>query len=122
MNQKGTAGQDARAGSAHQEGPDCSGRGLGRRIMQLRRRRGWDRAKLAELLGIPRERLKKWELGMYLPSVGLLAPLARTLGVSIDELVTGQAPPTPELSPRQKDEAKLCLAGLMRLLKVQQRS
>lgn len=102
------------------EGLNCPG--LGRRIVQFRRRKGWDRASLAERLGVPPERLKKWELGAHLPTVGVMALLAQTLGVTIDELVTGQAPPTPEYSPRQKEEAKQYLAGLMRLLKLKQKS
>jgi len=90
--------------------------------MQLRRRKGWDRASLADRLGVPPERVKRWELGTYLPSLELLAALARTLGVTIDELVTGQAPLAPELSRRQQDEAKVHLGGLMRLLKLKQKS
>jgi transcriptional regulator with XRE-family HTH domain len=112
--------KDKTASSAQGDGLNCPGRGLGKRIVQLRRRRGWNRASLAERLGVSPERLKKWELGANLPGVGLLATLARTLDVTIDELVTGRAP-APEFSLRQQDEAKLYLAGLMRLLKLRQK-
>jgi transcriptional regulator with XRE-family HTH domain len=122
MDSDRTDARGARASSARTEGLKGAGRGLGNRIMRLRCRKGWDRASLAEGLGVSPDRLKKWELGKYRPSVRQLVALARTLGVTIDELVTGQAAPTPELSPRQQDEAKLYLAGLMRLLKLRQGS
>ena len=121
MNGNRTSTRVVSASSAQGKGSSRTARGFGNRIMQLRRRKGWDRASLADRLGVPPERLKRWELGTYLPSLGLLVALARTLGVTIDELVTGQAP-TPELSRRQQDEAKLYLGGLMRLLKLQQKS
>lgn len=120
MSEKRTKPRDSTASSAQGDGSNRTGSGLGKRIMQLRRRKGWDRASLAERLRVPLSRLKRWELERYMPNVGQLAALARTLGVTMDELVTGQALPTPELSPRQQDEAKLYLAGLMRLLKLKQ--
>lgn len=120
MNEQGGAKRGTDAGPAQCKGSKCPG--LGRRIMQFRRCKGWDRDSLAERLGVPPERLKKWELGANLPTVGAVALLAQTLEVTLDELVTGQAPLTPEFSPRQKDEAKRYLAGLMRLLKLQQKS
>jgi transcriptional regulator with XRE-family HTH domain len=118
MRQDSSFEKSAGAGSAGVRGRDCSGQPLGRRIVQLRERKGWDRTKLAELLGVSLERLKKWELGANLPSFGMLAPLARTLDVSIDELVTGEPAPAAGFSPRQKDEAKGHIAGLVRLLKL----
>lgn len=122
MNGNRTSPRVVGASSAQGEGSSCTARGFANRIMQLRRRKGWDRASLADRLGVPPERVKRWELGTYLPSLELLAALARTLGVTIDELVTGQAPLAPELSRRQQDEAKVHLGGLMRLLKLKQKS
>ena len=52
---------------------------LGGRIVQLRRRKGWTRGELARRLGVPRDRLAKWEQGANLPPFGVLAPLALAL-------------------------------------------
>ena len=118
MRQDSSFEKGAGTGSAGVRDRDGSGQALGGRIVQLRERKGWDRTKLAELLGVSLERLKKWELGANLPSFGMLAPLARTLGVSVDELVTGEPAPVAGFSPRQKDEAKEHIAGLVRLMKL----
>lgn len=108
-----------RASSASAGGRDCFERAMGERIVQLRRRQGWDRAELADRLGVPLERLKKWEQGANLPSVGMLAPLARTLDVSVDELVTGEPAPAAGFSSQQKEAARSYLAGLVRLMKLE---
>src|SRR6187549_3916906 len=118
MRQDPSFEKDTATGSAGFSNRGCSGQALGGRIVQLREHKGWDRTKLAELLGVSPERLKKWELGANLPSFDMLAPLARTLDVSIDELVTGEPTPAAGFSPRQKDEAKEHIVGLVRLLKL----
>jgi transcriptional regulator with XRE-family HTH domain len=63
---------------------------LGRRIRALRRRLSLSQAKLAGHLSIHRSRLAKWESGTHAPPPEMLPPLAQRLGVSLDELLTGQ--------------------------------
>ena len=47
-------------------------------------------------LGVSRERLGSWERGRFRPSLDGLLALRRVLGVSINELLTGEpAPVTP---------------------------
>jgi transcriptional regulator with XRE-family HTH domain len=108
--------KERRAYLARREGRYSFERVLGGRIAQLRERRGWGRMELADRLGIPLERLKKWEQGANLPTLDMIEPLARILGVSIDELMTGKPSTPTELGPKQRDEAKSLIAGLVRLL------
>lgn len=90
---------------------------LGRRIVRLRRARGWSRSELARRVRISRERLGHWERGSYTPPLRALVLLSRALGVLIDELVTGETLAAAELSRQQREEAARHLWGLNRWLK-----
>ena len=64
---------------------------LGERIAVLRRVRGLSQAQLAGLLKISPSAMGMYEQGRREPSVQTLVSLARTLDVSTDFLLTGQA-------------------------------
>jgi transcriptional regulator with XRE-family HTH domain len=90
---------------------------IGERIARFRRRLAWSRVELAERLGVRRDRLAKWELGKNPPPVEMLARLARTLGVSADELLTGEPPAEAPLTQEQWQELALYVEALHRLLR-----
>lgn len=79
---------------------------IGPFIRRLRKERGMTQKELAALLNITDKAVSKWELGASLPDVGLLLPLAETLGVSVTELLGGarapeaKAPEAPEAPSR----------------------
>ena len=88
---------------------------LGERIVQLRKRKGWSRRELARRLGVSPYRLAKWEQGANLPPFGMVAPMAQTLEVTLDELLTGE-PPGSGLPRGQQAQARSYIAALARLL------
>ncbi|HTQ81256.1 MAG TPA: helix-turn-helix transcriptional regulator [Thermoanaerobaculia bacterium] len=63
---------------------------LGSRIAQLRLARGWSQAQLALRLGLPRNRVTRWESGIHGPQLHEVVALGRLLRVSADELLTGE--------------------------------
>lgn len=65
---------------------------LGPRLKQLRQRRDVTLSDLAEQTGISISTLSRLEAGLRRPTLEQLLPLARTYGVTLDELV--DAPPT----------------------------
>jgi transcriptional regulator with XRE-family HTH domain len=65
---------------------------LSRRIVRLRRTRGWSRDELAKRLRVTRERLGHWERGSHSPPMKSLIDLGRVLEVSMDELMIGKTP------------------------------
>jgi transcriptional regulator with XRE-family HTH domain len=77
-----------------QKEPDPGGRELlwelSRRIVRLRRTRGWSRDDLARRLRVTRERLGHWERGSHSPPMKSLIDLGRVLEVSMDELMIGK--------------------------------
>jgi transcriptional regulator with XRE-family HTH domain len=91
-------------------------RELGGRIAQFRERRGWNRVDLAQRLGVSRDRLGKWELGKHPPPVEMLAALREALGVSIDELVTGEATVQGRLTSQQYEDLGLLFEAVRKVL------
>lgn len=60
-------------------------------IAALRREKGWTQKELAERLGVTDKAVSRWETGKGMPDVSLLKPLSETLGVSVNELLAGEA-------------------------------
>jgi len=60
---------------------------IGQRIKQLRKKNDFTQEKLADLLGVTYQSVSKWECGTTMPDIAMIAPLARLLQVSADELL-----------------------------------
>lgn len=58
-------------------------------IKKLREQKGLTQKQLADQLFVSDKAVSKWETMKGLPTVGLLEPLAKALGVSLPELVSG---------------------------------
>lgn len=77
---------------------------LGENISRLRAARGMSQGDLAEALDVSRQSISKWETGGAVPELDKLMKLSALFGVTLDELVTGEAmgpPRTPETPPAQ---------------------
>lgn len=68
---------------------------LGERIIHYRKRQGLSQEQLSQRLGVSRQSVSKWERDESLPETDKLPLLAKTLGVSLDALLSGEeeAPP-----------------------------
>ena len=60
-------------------------------IAALRREKGWTQRELAAQLGVTDKAVSRWETGKGLPDISLLRPLSEALGVSVNELLSGEA-------------------------------
>ncbi|WP_418667617.1 helix-turn-helix domain-containing protein [Allofournierella sp.] len=67
-------------------------RTFGERLKACRAQRRYTQQQLADRLGVSDKTVSKWECGGGYPDVGVLVPLARALGVTVDELLDGQNP------------------------------
>ena len=63
----------------------------GAAVKSLREKRGMTQAELAEKIGVSSKTVSKWETAKGLPDITLLQPLAQALGVSVIELMNGEA-------------------------------
>lgn len=60
-------------------------------VMEKRKEKGLTQKQLAEKLYLSNKAVSKWERGQSLPDIGLLEPLSRELGVTVTELLHGEA-------------------------------
>ncbi len=61
----------------------------GTTIKTLREKKGITQTQLADVLGVSSKAISKWETAKGLPDITLVEPLAKALGVSIMELMSG---------------------------------
>ena len=62
------------------------------RLYQLRKERGLSQENLADVLGVTRQAVQKWEAGASRPDMDNLTALARYFDVTLDWLITGVEP------------------------------
>ena len=96
---------------------------LGKRIVELRNRRGWNQKELARRARLRPARLSTLESGAKRPNVEELARLAESLGVKMDDLWSGSPRPArPERLDLWRELEDFAspeeLAGLGRLLQI----
>ena len=61
----------------------------GATVKRLREEKGLTQSQLAELIGVGSKAVSKWETAKGLPDITLIEPLAKALGVSVMELMSG---------------------------------
>ena len=79
---------------------------LGETISTFRKKAGLSQESLAERVGVSRQAVSKWELDEAVPEVDRLVLLAREFHITVDQLLSGQAPETAtpaEPAPRPRD-------------------
>ncbi len=80
---------------------------LGRRIARLRLARTATQERLAKELNVSPQAVSKWENDINYPDISLLPDLARFLGVSVDELLSGANASTQESASVQESVAEV---------------
>lgn len=61
----------------------------GATIRHLREKKGITQGELAQQIGVGSKAVSKWETAKGLPDISLIEPLAKALGVSVMELISG---------------------------------
>lgn len=75
---------------------------IGKRIALLRREKNLRQDDIAQTLGVSPQAVSKWENDIACPDISLLPELARILGVSVDELLSGKRLPLAVFVPEEK--------------------
>lgn len=63
---------------------------IGQFIAEIRRKKGLTQGQVAEKLLVSDKAVSKWECGNGLPNVSLMLPLCDILGISLNELLSGE--------------------------------
>lgn len=80
---------------------------LGRRIARLRLAKTATQERLAKELSVSPQAVSKWENDINYPDISLLPDLARFLGVSVDELLSGANASAQESASAQKNASEV---------------
>lgn len=64
---------------------------IGNRIAKYRKMKGMTQEELANMLGVSSQAVSKWETDSSCPDIGLVAALCGALGITADELLTGNS-------------------------------
>lgn len=86
---------------------------LGRRIARLRLAKTATQERLAKELNVSPQAVSKWENDINYPDISLLPNLARFLGVSVDELLSGASASAQESSAAQESAAEKSAAEVV---------
>ena len=63
---------------------------IGRFIAEKRKEKHFTQEQLAEKLCVTSKTISKWENGNYMPDISLLQPISEELGVTLNELLSGE--------------------------------
>lgn len=63
---------------------------LGNRLYEMRKEKGLSQEKTAEVLGVTRQTISKWETDQTTPDFDKILPLCELYGISTEELLTGK--------------------------------
>ena len=86
---------------------------LGRRIARLRLAKTATQERLAKELNVSPQAVSKWENDINYPDISLLPDLARFLGVSVDELLSGASASAQETAAAQESAAEKSTAEVV---------
>ena len=79
---------------------------IGKRIAALRREKNLKQDDFAQMLEVSPQAVSKWENDQTCPDISLLPKLAKILGVSVDELLSGKQELQPVVTLVPEDQRK----------------
>ena len=79
---------------------------IGKRIAALRQEKNLKQDDLAQMLEVSPQAVSKWENDQTCPDISLLPKLAKILGVSVDELLSGKQELQPVVTLVPEDQRK----------------
>lgn len=63
---------------------------IGKFIAENRKKKNLTQEQLAEKLGVTSKTISRWENGNYMPDISLLKPISEELGISLNDLLSGE--------------------------------
>ena len=82
---------------------------IGKLIADLRRKQGLTQEQLGEKVGVGFRSVSKWECGKTLPDIGIINDLSKILGISSDELLSGELKSKEDNSNKKKLSSKITI-------------
>ena len=89
---------------------------IGKRIAALRREKNLKQDDLAQMLEVSPQAVSKWENDQTCPDISLLPKLAKILGLSVDELLSGKQELQPVVTLVPEDQRKDIKDTMLRIV------
>ena len=89
---------------------------IGKRIASLRKEKGLTQEDLAAALGVSGQAVSKWENDQTCPDISLLPQLAKLLGISVDELLSGKQENVPAVQVLPEGQRKDIKDMMLRII------
>ena len=89
---------------------------IGKRIAALRKEKGMTQEELSQKMEVSAQAVSKWENDQTCPDITSLPKLAKILGVTVDELLSGKEetePVTRVLAPEERKDIKEMMLRLV---------
>ena len=80
---------------------------FGENLQKIRKNNQLSQEGLAEMLGVSRQAVSKWELGEGYPEVEKLLILSKKLNISLDSLLVGEDTPSTSINGRPSDTIRI---------------
>jgi len=77
---------------------------IGKFICAMRKQQGMTQEQLGERLGVTNKTVSRWETGKYMPDIDKLQELSAILGISINELLSGERIEDATIFAKKADE------------------
>lgn len=95
---------------------------IGNLISTLRKEKGMTQKDLAERLHVSDRTVSKWERGAGVPDASLMIGLSDILGITVNELLTGERITDRNYMPEAKEEIKEAAAVILKHMKSRQKA
>ena len=89
---------------------------IGKRIAQLRKEKGMTQEEISQKMEVSAQAVSKWENDQTCPDITSLPKLAKILGVTVDELLSGKEETEPVarvLAPEERKDIKEMMLRLV---------
>ena len=80
---------------------------IGNFILELRKEKNMTQQELADKIGVTDKAISKWENGRGMPDLSLMKPLCKELGITINELISGERIDKKEYQEKLEEQARL---------------
>ncbi len=77
---------------------------VGNFIADMRKEKGLTQEQLGEKLGVTNKTISRWETGKYMPDIDKLQELSSVLGISVNELLSGEKITDTDVFAKKADE------------------
>lgn len=89
---------------------------IGKRIAQLRKEKGLTQEDLSRMMEVSAQAVSKWENDQTCPDISSLPKLAKILGVTVDELLSGKEETAPVAKVLPLEERKDIKDMMLRII------